>query len=186
LMLAQRFPTAQIDAVEIDQASALTSQRNFEGSSFHSRLQVFQEDVFEFFSNHPHKKYDLIISNPPFYIHALKPKNKTGELAKHTDELFFEKLIKSVANHLSSDGTCCLILPITTKVLVEHLVIDNNLYINEIINIKSFSDTPSHRNILFFGPRKRNFIEKELVIYAQAGRYTDAYRETLKDFLTIF
>lgn len=186
LMLAQRFPDALIDAVEIDPTAAATCKANFANSPFANRLTAYSESFQNFAEHHPDKKYDLIVSNPPFYIHSLKSEQKATQIAKHADDFFFEQLIGFVAKSLKNDGTCCMILPEQTKVLVEHLVFYNNLYINTIIVTKSFSNTPSHRNILFFGPEKHHFIEKEFVIYAQQGSYTEAYRNTLKNFLTIF
>src|ERR1700744_5508650 len=49
LMLAQRFPEALVDAVEVDQSSAVTAQLNFDNSPFSARLQLFHNDVFDFF-----------------------------------------------------------------------------------------------------------------------------------------
>jgi tRNA1Val (adenine37-N6)-methyltransferase len=186
LMLAQRFPDAKIDAVEIDELAAHTCKANFAKSPFQNRLTACAGSFQDFAKNHPDKQYDLIVSNPPFYIHSLKSENKATQIAKHTDEFFFQELIGFVAKSLKIGGTCCLILPEQAKVLVEHLVFFKSLYINKIIFTKSFSNTPSHRNILFFGPEKLDFIEKEFVIYAEQGLYTEAYRDTLKDFLTIF
>jgi len=186
LMLAQRFPNALIDAVEIDPIAAQTCKANFANSPFCDRLTAYADSFQSFADKHPDKKYDLIVSNPPFYIRSLKSEQKATQIAKHADGFFFEQLVSFVAKSLKNDGTCCMILPEQTKVLVEHLVFYNFLYINSIIVTKSFSNTPSHRNILFFGPEKHHFIEKEFVIYAQQGSYTKAYRDTLKNFLTIF
>ena len=72
LMLAQRFANAQIDAVEIDPSAAETARRNFANSPFAERLNLFPVGFGEFFDQYPDKKYDLVVSNPPFYINSLK------------------------------------------------------------------------------------------------------------------
>src|ERR1700761_2572209 len=72
LMLAQRFADAKIDAVEIDEMAAQTASRNFESSVFAGRLTVYPASFEKYFDEHPARKYDLIVSNPPFYIDSLK------------------------------------------------------------------------------------------------------------------
>ena len=72
LMLAQRFKYAQIDAVEIDPGAAETAGRNFINSSYAERLNVYPIGFEEFFEQNPDKKYNLIVSNPPFFINSLK------------------------------------------------------------------------------------------------------------------
>ncbi len=94
LMLAQRFITAKVDAVEIDSDAAQTAERNFKNSPFADRLTVYALGFESFFDQFPGKKYDLIISNPPFYIDSLKSPGAKKALAKHTDIDFFEKVIK--------------------------------------------------------------------------------------------
>lgn len=64
LMLAQKFPQAEIDAVEIDQGAFTQAHANFHSSPWPERLQVFHQRIQDF---DPGKKYDLIISNPPFF-----------------------------------------------------------------------------------------------------------------------
>src|ERR1700744_2863051 len=112
LMLAQRFTCAIIDAVEIDEAAAQTAGRNFEGSPFGDRLNVFPLPVQSFFSEYPDRKYDLIVSNPPFHLNSLESPKAGKSLAKHTGEDFLEELMIGVANHLTKNGTCWLILPL--------------------------------------------------------------------------
>src|ERR1700743_597427 len=68
LMLAQRFTDAKIDTVEIDIDTAQTAERNFKASPFADRLTVYALGFESYFEKYPEKKYDLIVSNPPFYI----------------------------------------------------------------------------------------------------------------------
>jgi tRNA1Val (adenine37-N6)-methyltransferase len=77
LMLAQRFTTAKIDAVEIDIIAAETAGTNFKNSPFSDRVTVFPKNFESFFDDNRERKYDLIISNPPFHINSLEsPKAK--------------------------------------------------------------------------------------------------------------
>ena len=124
LMLAQRFATANIDAVEIDQSAADTAESNFKNSSFAERLTIYPSGFAEFFDQEPGKKYDLIVSNPPFYINSLRSPEAKMELAKHADRLFFEELLSSASNHIHESGVLCMILPVDTAEMVNSLEIE--------------------------------------------------------------
>ncbi len=186
LMLAQRFTNAHIDAVEIDGSAAQTATGNFNNSKFANRLTCYPEGFKSFLEYSSEKKYDLIVSNPPFHIHSLKSRAKNEALAKHADELFFEDLVNTISLHLTKYGLCCLILPLQTAVLVKDLIVKAHLYLHKIINLYSFEDSVPHREILFFGLQYTKLIEEKFVIYNQPNIYSLQYREALKDFLTIF
>src|ERR1700761_6457123 len=127
LMLAQRFGQAQIDAVEIDESAARTANLNFGRSAFANRMQTYTMSFGEFFEQHPEKKYDLIVSNPPFYINSLESPGEKKKLAKHTDEGFFADLLQDAAKHLNDKGTFWLILPLQTAQLVNVIAYQYNL-----------------------------------------------------------
>ncbi|MDB5149009.1 MAG: tRNA1(Val) ((37)-N6)-methyltransferase [Mucilaginibacter sp.] len=186
LMLAQRFAEAVIDAVEIDEQAAITASANFKNSPFESRLTLYADGFEQFFDGHPNKRYDLIVSNPPFYINSLQSPGAKINLAKHATEGFFEKLIGMVANQLTEQGLCWLILPIDTAELVKGLAVQQDLYLQKIVTIHSFKDDTAHRELLAFGKTKVQSAIDKFVIYDEPKAYTDMYREALKDFLTIF
>ena len=186
LMLAQRFPLANIHAVEIDAAAAQTAKRNFKVSAFRDRLKIFSLDFKDFFDQYPKNRYDLMVSNPPFHLHSLKPATRAKILARHTDEDFFKDLLKKVAEHLTEKGTCQLILPLQAANVVKALLTDYGLYLQKLIIIRSFAETDAHREILTFGRNNNGIVYDDLIIYSKPKVYSDEYRELLKDFLTIF
>ena len=143
-MLAQRFGNAKIDAVEIDESAAETANKNFANSSFAERLNLFPDWLRRVFRSVPGKKYDLIVSNPPFYINSLKSPQKGKQLAKHADERFFSDLVKALPSHLTANGECWLILPPDTSTLVKELAVKHGFYVKRIINIDSFPDSAAH------------------------------------------
>jgi tRNA1Val (adenine37-N6)-methyltransferase len=186
LMLAQRFETASIDAVEIDGKAANRAGINFNESPFASRLTSIHTSIEDFFLS-TNESYDLIISNPPFFINSLKSEVLTKEIARHTSPDFFENLLNQSIRKLSSNGCLVMILPIETSILIENLVItDANLHLNEIINIHSFDDSKPHRKILKIGLNPTELNLNKFVIYESQGIYSSEYQKLLKDFFTIF
>lgn len=186
MMLAQRFIDAQIDAVEIDATAAETAGNNFKNSPFADRLTVFPVSFESFFEDHPEKKYDLIISNPPFHINSLESPKAKKTLAKHADGDFFEVLIKHVAEHLTADGLYWLILPLETSALVKTLMNQHQLYLQKVISVHSFEESAPHREIVCFGLKNTESTVEQFVIYDEPKVYSKIYEGTLKDFFTIF
>ena len=186
LMLAQRFDEAQIDAVEIDSTAAQTAERNFINSPFPERLSIYPMGFDQFFEQNPDRKYDLIVSNPPFFINSLKSLKANKELAKHTDEDFFEALIAGIAKHLNFDGLAYLILPLETADLARNIALKNKLFVRKMMAIYSFKDSAPHREILVLAMDKTKADDEQFIIYDQPKVYSKQYQESLKDFFTIF
>ena len=186
LMLAQRFANAKVDAVEIDQLATETASRNFENSPFNDHLAVHPLGFVEFFDLYPNKKYDLIVSNPPFYINSLKSPQESKQLAKHADKDFFEKLICVVSNHLNSNGLLCLILPIDTAELIKKLAEKANLRLQKIIKISSFENSEPHRLIVYLGFNQTSPVTRKFVIYKSVTNYSEEYTKLLQPYFIAF
>ncbi len=185
LMLAQRFAHAVINAVEIDTQAAQTAESNFKNAVFAGRLTLYPES-FESYLLHSDKKYDLIVSNPPFYINSLVSPQANKSVAKHADADFFEMMIKGVTNHLTNTGTCWLILPPDTAALVKIIAQQNKLYLQQTVAIKSYQDSKPHRELLVLGLDNITTANEEFVIYRQEKVYSNQYKNALRDFFTIF
>ena len=186
LMLAQRFITAKIDAVDIDEGAAETARKNFSKSPFVSRVLAYATGFETFFEQYANKKFDLIVSNPPFFLNSLESPGIKKNLARHTDEGFYQRLIKAVAGHLTVTGTCQLILPVPTANMVKDLLPGYQLHLQKQINICSFPDDAPHREILVIGKMRTDITKETFVIYNSPKVYSAAYQTTLKEFFTIF
>lgn len=186
LMLAQRFTSAIIDGVEIDVAAAQTAGSNFENSPFADRLNVLPLPVQSFFDRYPDRKYDAIVSNPPFHLNSLESPKAGKSLAKHTGEDFFEELIVGVAKHLTKSGLCWLILPLQAAELVKELADRNGLYQQKKIAVHSFEESEPHREIVVFGFKEVSIQISKLVIYKAVNIYTEEYKLLLQPYFINF
>jgi len=111
LMLAQRFPAAQVLAIDIHGPSVQQAGENFGRSSWAARLQAEACSLQELAQRQPPAAYDLIVSNPPYFSNALLPPDNSKKLARHTGKLTFGELAGGVAGLLKPDGLFALILP---------------------------------------------------------------------------
>ena len=183
MMLAQRFPAAQVEAVEIDASAALTAAKNFAASPFADRLAVHTGDILAFDSE---LGYDLVISNPPFFVNDLKNVEARKRLARHADEDFFVGMIRKVAALLNPAGECWLILPLKQA---EELVVQAvlyKLYPRRIIHVHSDESKPEIRQVICFSFANVAAVHEDFYIYAAQGVYTETYVSLLKDFFLAF
>ena len=187
LMLAQRYPKAYIDAVEIDKAASLTAESNFRYSPFSQNITLISSSFEDHFLSSPNKCYDLILSNPPYFVNSLRSENPSKQLARHTDIDFFKNLIASSSEHLSTQGVLYLILPLDTAELVKSLLLPiTRLAVRKTIFIHSFPESKPYRCILVIGQGIQSSVVQKFVIYNTQNNYTEEYRRLLKDYLTIF
>ncbi|MDD3107940.1 MAG: methyltransferase [Alistipes sp.] len=111
LMAAQRNPKAQIDAVEIDPGSCADARRNFEASAWSSRLHLIETD-FTLYAQQCSLRYERIVSNPPYFVDALRAADTARSNARHTDSLTYEALLRGAQQLLTPTGSLSVILPI--------------------------------------------------------------------------
>jgi tRNA1Val (adenine37-N6)-methyltransferase len=183
LMLAQRFPNANLVAVEIDELAANTACRNFIKSAFNHRLSV-EHTAIE--SHQSLIKYDLIVSNPPFFINDFKNADHRKKIARHTNEQFFDDLIQKVNDLLSEDGFFWFILPVKQAQLLTSNAKIFNLFPIRIIELHSDNSKPAFRQIVCLGKTKTPIKIEQFYIYESEKEYTHAYQELLKDFFLAF
>lgn len=178
LMLAQKT-NAQIDAVEINENAFLQTVENFSRSNWSQRLQAFHSDIKDWSST---VRYDLIVSNPPFFENDLKSESQGKNFAKHQDGMTLNELVRSIARNLTKNGKFALLLPYHRIESFEKIARDTHFYLKEKCLVKQ---TPAHsffRGLLLFSTQKENLISTELVIKEKEGNYTSDFSELLNDY----
>jgi tRNA1Val (adenine37-N6)-methyltransferase len=183
LMLAQRYGQAHIDAVEIDRTAAEQAARNFEHSSFSDRLSAHCADIAVYESS---DRYDLILSNPPYFVNDLKSLEPRKGLARHAHEAFFDSLIRKVAGLLQPEGLFWVILPVKqAEQLITNAVLVR-LFPARIIHVFSDKTKAEFRQVVCFSRHTQPAIHENFFIYASTGVYTDAYVSLLRDFFLAY
>lgn len=183
LMLAQRFPKAQIHAVEIDGQASVTAGRNFERSVFSKRLSVHNVAIEQYRNS---EKFDLIVTNPPFFVNDYKNAEPKKEMARHASNTFFEDLIKKVDELLNNDGCFWFVLPIKQSEFLVTKGEEYRLFPQIVIKLHSDDSKPEFRRIVCLGRDKSALLEKDFMIYESEKKYTNAYEVLLKDFFLAY
>lgn len=108
LMVAQRASWARITALDIDSESLKDTRENVMQSPWSDRVDVVESDIAAYSSD---AKFDLIVSNPPYFVESLQCPDPSRTVARHTESLPFATLIESVERLLSPCGRFAVVLP---------------------------------------------------------------------------
>ncbi len=180
LMLAQKT-TAEIDAVEIDADAALQSEENFRNSKWRERISLYRSSIQEF-SAAATKKYDLIISNPPFFTnHLLSPNPKLNK-AIHGTTLSLKELSECVDNLLSTEGKFYVLLPPYEATVFEESLNELNLYLQHRLEIKDKSEGKIIRVIDCYRRNPTTVSNESLTIKNSEGQYTSEFSDLLRPY----
>jgi tRNA1Val (adenine37-N6)-methyltransferase len=182
LMIAQRLPDAIIDAVEIDIDATKQTKGNFDASLWKERLHVFNTSIQQF-ANSPIRKskYDLIISNPPFYESDLKSDDAKRNLALHSSDLKLEELVDITDKLLNNNGSFFVLLPYHRTTYFLQLS-EGKFFVREKVFIKQ---TPKHnyfRTMLWLTKQASTQHQSEIIIMNEANKYSEDFILLLKDF----
>ena len=178
LQVAQKN-SISIDAVEIDRDSFEQAQQNFSNSPWSGKLRIYNTDILDFVAD---KKYDCIISNPPFYEGDLKSDNSKKNAAKHDSTLKLEQLLQVIEKHLSPTGYFAVLLPYQRVDYFITLAADFNYKVQEKWMIRPTDAHPFFRGILFFNLAPSEIVTKEISIKDSTGNYTAEFVDLLKEY----
>lgn len=185
LMLSQKRSigcSGVIDAVEIDEASSREAALNFKNSVWHEHLLVYNRDVREFAAE-TSKKYDLIVSNPPFFYGDNIPTNPRKILARHTDSLTYPDLISVVDSLLKQDGRLSIVLPMVESRRFIQCASQNGFCLNKMMRIIPLKGKePNRVNMQFVRFHVDEPVIEDFVMRNEDHSYTEAYRLFLKDY----
>ena len=182
LMLAQRCDAQQIDALEIDENAYEQAVDNFESSPWSDRLFCFHAGLDEFVEE-PEDEYDLIVSNPPFYVEDYRSDNAQRDLARFQEAMPFEDLVEAAALLLSENGVFAVIIPFKEEENFLELAKEYELFPIKITRVKGTHETQIVRSLLAFRRYELAVLTAdELVIEINRHEYTDDYIALTKDF----
>jgi len=181
LQLAQRSSAETIDAIELDDAAYEQCVANFEASPWADRLFCYHAG-FDEFVDEMEDKYDLIVSNPPFYAEDVGSRNQSRDKARQSSSLPFDELIQGVSKFLSKDGVFAVIIPFKEEGSFVNLAKRVNLFANRITRVKGNPETDFKRSLMEFSFHKDETIIDTLVIEQGRHQYTKEYMDLTKAF----
>jgi len=184
IMMAQRSD-AEIVAIEPDYESFLQAGKNVSLCKWKSRIKVVNTDLQMFEPGE--EKYDLIVSNPPYFSNSIKNPDPRKSAARHNDSLTSVDLLKGVQRLLNANGKFQLIMPYVEGTVFIAEAPQYGLYCSSIIKIRPLPSAEVRRMIMTFSGEKLMLSEKFLTIeHGSRHEFTEEYINLTKDFYMKF
>ncbi|MBO5903681.1 MAG: tRNA1(Val) (adenine(37)-N6)-methyltransferase [Tidjanibacter sp.] len=182
LMVAQRSPQAQIVAVEIEPQAAEQARANVTSSPWAERIEVVCEDVKKYVSE---QKFDLIISNPPYFVDSLHSPDAERNLARHSDTLSLGALCSVAERLLSESGRLAVVLPSDNERSIRMAAVGVGLHPTLLCRVRTSSAKQPKRILIEFSRKSVGEVQTELVM-SHKGEPTAEYVELIRDFYLKF
>ena len=185
LMLAQRLPEAQISAIDIDSGAVEQAKYNFSVSPWADRLECHQQALQELEGE---GIYDLIVSNPPYFQDSLKNPDSQRAMARHTDTLSYEELLRDSVRLLKKEGIIALVLPIEAEQQIIALGQRYRLCPTHITHVYPKPGKAAKRLLIALQayprplPEGKGAKRDELTLESETAPRSEAYKELTKEF----
>lgn len=185
IMAAQRTSEAIITAIDIDEDCVLQAQENIAASPWPDRIEVIHSALQEFDAS---EKFDVIISNPPYFIDSQLSPDTARSTARHTTTLPFNELVTGVRRLLADGGHFSLILP-PTEMERFRSAARGVMFVVRECHVWSTPTSGVRRIMAEFQaepPAELTVVEK--IVIEEKGRheYSEEYRTLTRDFYLKF
>ena len=181
LLLAQQT-NLSIDAVEIDRDAAMQASENVAASPWSEKINIITGDAREVEFR---EKYDVIISNPPFYEKELKGDDAKKNIAHHNEGLLLPELLDLIKNNLNQDGSFYLLLPFKRNEEIRKMLTKNELTVEQITFVRQTVNHDYFRIMLAGKLTTEKLTETavdEISIKNEEQQYTPVFVNLLKDY----
>ena len=189
LMMAQRFPEAQVWGIDIDPEAVAQARENVEASPFADRIQVVEGDVrcfsdledsgdFEDFGG-----FDAIVCNPPFFMNSLACPDNQRTTARHTVSLTYQDLMKATFRLLADEGVFSVVIPTDCRSSLEAEAHLAGFFPSRLCLVRTTPKKAPKRCLVEF--RKHpvsEFVSMEGVIESSPQTRSEWYQQLTNDF----
>lgn len=181
LMLAQRSQAA-IDAIDIDKEACIQAQENVQAAPFNNPICVIHSDLAHY-ARICNSHYDLIVSNPPYFINSLKCPDQQRNTARHTDTLFLSDLLQESCRLLAPAGRIALVLPYEQLDELRYTTLEKRLHIIRQTHVIPCTGGVPKRLLIELSKEKQMDVTPDiLVIEESRHQYTEEYKALTRDF----
>ena len=185
--------STKITAVEIESQAAAEASSNFNLSKWSERLMLVNESIQNYTANFmaardEKNKFDIIITNPPFYEGDLKSPDSNKNKAAHSTELSWTSLVENSSSLLKEEGNFFVLVPTLRAYTMQKLAEVSLLYLMEEVLVYNDAKHLPFRSFLHFQKRKQGIdksnsvLRNKIVIKNTDNSYSPAFTELLKDY----
>jgi len=185
LMLAQRC-TCIIDSIDIHPNAIIQAKENIRLSPWADRINA-EEISLQDYAATTTLRYDLIVSNPPYFVNSLKAPDEDRAIARHTDSLTHEELILNAIKLLTPIGKICIILPVFEAAGCKKYALSKGLFCTREVKVIPKPNAEVKRILMEFGFQDNQNQVSELVVESTTRhRYSEEFILLAKDYYLRF
>lgn len=184
IMLAQRSK-ATIDGIEIEELAFQQALENVDHCPWKERIQV-RHVSFQTYCKNENKKYDLIVSNPPYFSNSLKAPDSQRSVARHNDILPFKDLVQGITLLLADEGKFCLILPFESETFFLEIAKTYGLSCSKITRVISKPGKSPYRSLIELMKKTQVTQTSLLAVAENDGSYSREYKKLTAEFYLAF
>lgn len=197
LMMAQRFPEAQVWGIDIDPDACMQARENVAASPFADRVGIAccalqnlseehlvrgSEELLEMKEGEGNL-FDAIVSNPPFFVNGLKNPDSKRAMARHSDSLPFPVLMKGVRRWLSDEGVFSAIVPADVLESFVSEAYCSGLSLVRQCGVKTVERKQPKRYLVAFSKRRTGMMDKCTEIMTDSeGNRSEWYAKITEEF----
>lgn len=197
LMMAQRFPEAQVWGIDIDPDACMQARENVAASPFADRVGIACcalqnlseehlvrgcEELMEMKEGEGNL-FDAIVSNPPFFVNGLKNPDSKRAMARHSDSLPFSVLMRGVKRWLSDEGVFSAIVPADVLESFVSEAYCSGLSLVRQCGVKTVERKQPKRYLVAFSKRRAGMMDKCTEIMTDSeGNRSEWYAKITEEF----
>ncbi|ELR68927.1 putative RNA methyltransferase [Fulvivirga imtechensis AK7] len=181
LMTAQRAAKAQIDAIEIDPIAAEEAKCNASQSPWNDRIKIMHGKAQDY-ARASAKKYDVIVSNPPYFSAGTLSPHARRHQARHDAELTLDELLKVTNQLLAPEGALSVVIPAQKRDELLALAREEQLFASRETAFFPKKAKPVERWLLELKRTPVSVVKDELIQYHDNGQWSKDYISLTQDF----
>ncbi len=183
LMCAQAMPQATISAIDIDSNAAAQAAANFGNSPWAARLHAANISLQHMVAT---KAYDIIVSNPPYFVDDYKSGDNRRDVARHSTALTYSELVAGIARLLKQSGSVFIVIPAFNFDMLQQLAEEKGLFVTYRTDVIAVAGKPPYVTLLKLQKERSRVVADSITIQHTNGDFTDSYRQLTKEFYLKF
>ena len=180
LMMAQRYPEAEVTGIDIDEDAVAQAVENVSLSPFSERVRIYRQDIVNFADT---IGFDAIVSNPPYFIDSLACPDDQRTIARHAVSLTYEQLMHQVYRLLKDEGRFSVVVPSDCRAKIEAAACLEGFFTTRVCLIKTTPRKQPKRQLIEFQKHPVSELDiSEGVIEVSPNVRSEWYQQLTKEF----
>jgi tRNA1Val (adenine37-N6)-methyltransferase len=179
LMMAQRFPNAQIDAIEVEKDAWEQAKENCRQSPWSDRLTVFGEPLQSYETE---QSYDFLICNPPFFHQGLRSPDPARKQARHGDSLSYPDLAFHSHRLSHAQSQMALVIPAEYFAVLDVAMEQANWHLRQQVGVQALPSKRAHRYLLLYSRQPGRLHRDQFCIAQEPGRHSAFFLALTDDY----